>query len=248
MQLVRKNSEEQPMSFESFLQQDKSAPRGRRRITYTLSIALHVVLLTVGAIHSFWHVDELTPPVVKVTFLTGATPPPPPPPPPRKKSMATKVKKPDQIVQPKPTQIIQPKVEEQPEEEEDEGVEGGVEGGVAGGVVGGMVGAPPTATATLLPPRVGAGQLISDVLHDSRYTPSLPPQLNRAGMVVWGLFKICVSIEGKVTEVKIVKGADPLVDGPWIEKIRTWQYRPYSINGRPVPYCYPMRLEVRSSN
>jgi hypothetical protein len=103
-------------------------------------------------------------------------------------------------------------------------------------------------TATLLPPRVGAGQLISDVLHDPRYTPTLPAQLNRAGMVVWGLYKICVSVAGTVTDVKVVKPADALVDAPWIQKIKTWQYRPYSINGRPVPYCYPMRLEVRSAN
>jgi hypothetical protein len=67
-------------------------------------------------------------------------------------------------------------------------------------------------------------------------------------MVVWGLYKICVSVAGQVTEVKVVKPADALVEGPWIQKIKTWQYRPYSINGRPVPYCYPMRLEVRSSN
>jgi len=235
------------MSFELFLQQGKSAPKKWRRITYSMSIGLHAVLLTIGVVHSFWHVDELSPPVVKVTFLGAVTPPPPPPPPAKKKSTPTKVKKPVDIVQPKPNQIIQPKTEPEPEDEPDDGVEGGVEGGVAGGVLGGVVGAPPP-TATLLPPRVGSGQLISDVLNDPRYRPSLPAQLNRAGMVVWGLFKICVSIDGRVTDVKVVKSADALVDGSWIEKIRTWQYRPYSINGRPVPYCYPMRLEVRSSN
>ena len=30
---------------------------------------------------------------------------------------------------------------------------------------------------------------------------------------------------------------DKLVDNEWMAKIRTWQYRPYSINGRPVPFC-----------
>jgi protein TonB len=243
--MVEKSREEPQMSFESFLHQGQTVPRGWRRITYSASVAFHVVLLTVGVVRSFWHVDELTPPVVKVTFLAANTPPPPPPPPPKKRSNPTKVVKHD-IVQPRPNQIIQPKVQEEPPEEEDEGVEGGVEGGVAGGTLGGVVGA--QQTTTLLPPRVGAGQLISDVLHDPRYTPTLPPQLNRAGMVVWGLYKICVSIGGQVTDVKVVKPADALVDGPWIQKIKTWQYRPYSINGRPVPYCYPMRLEVRSSN
>jgi protein TonB len=235
------------MSFESFMHQGQAVPKKWRRITYTASLAFHVALLTVGIVHSFWHVEELTPPTVKVAFMAALTPPPPPPPPPKKKSTPTKVKPPTEIVQPKPNQIIQPKVEEEKPEEEDDGVEGGVEGGVAGGVVGSM-GDAPTPTATLLPPRVGSGQLISDVVHDARFTPTLPPQLNRAGMVVWGLYKICVSVAGQVTDVKTIKPADALVDGPWISKIRTWQYRPYSINGRPVPYCYPMRLEVRSSN
>jgi periplasmic protein TonB len=233
------------MSFESFLHQGKSVPRGWRRITYALSVAFHALLLTAGVFRSFWHVDELTPPVVKVTFLSAAALPPPPPPPARKRTNVTKVKRPDQIVQPRPNQIIQPKIEEQPKEEEDEGVEGGVEGGVPGGVLGGVVGAPPV--TALLPPKVGSGQLISDVQHDPRYSPTLPPQLNRAGMVVWGLYRICVSVAGQVTEVRSLKPADPLVEHDWVAKIRTWQYRPYSINGRPVPYCYPMRLEVRSS-
>jgi protein TonB len=235
------------MSFESFIDQGKAVPRGKRRITYAASLAFHVALLTVGIVRSFWHVDELTPPTVKVSFMTATAPPPPPPPAPKKRNTPTKVKKPVEIVQPRPNQIIQPKVEEEKPEEEDDGVEGGVEGGVVGGVVGSM-GDAPTPTATLLPPRVGSGQLFSDVLHDPRFTPTLPPQLNRAGMVVWGLYKICVSVAGQVTDVKTVKPADALVDGAWIAKIRTWQYRPYSINGRPVPYCYPMRLEVRSSN
>jgi protein TonB len=234
------------MSFEAFLLQEKSAPKRWRRMTYTASIIFHVALLTVGVVHSFWHVDELTPPVVKVTYMTASAAPPPPPPAAKKRTTPTKIKKPVELTQPKPNQIIQPKDKEEPPEEEDDGVEGGVEGGVAGGVVGGM-GDQPTQTATLLPPRVGTGQLISDVINDPRYTPSLPPQLNRAGMVVWGLYKICVSVSGQVTDVKVIKPADPLVEGAWIAKIRTWQYRPYSINGRPVPYCYPMRLEVRSS-
>src|SRR5437762_10850792 len=174
------------MSFEAFLHQGKAVPRKWRRITYAGSLALHLLLLAIFTIHSFWAVDELTPPTVKVAFMAASAPPPPPPPPPRKKSTPTKVKKPDAIVQPRPNQIIQPKVEEEPPEEEDDGVEGGVEGGVAGGVLGSMGDAP---TATLLPPRVGSGQLISDVYKDPRYTPTLPPQLNRAGMVIWGLYK-----------------------------------------------------------
>jgi hypothetical protein len=97
----------------------------------------------------------------------------------------------------------------------------------------------------LLPPNVGSGQRLSD-LNDPRFRPGLPPQLNRAGMIVWGLFRICVAVDGHVDNVKIIKSADALVDDRWLAVIRSWQYRPYSIEGRAVPFCHAMRIEARA--
>jgi hypothetical protein len=68
------------VAFEAF--RAESQPRSARgRLTVALSIAFHGALLAAGIAYSFWHVDELTPPSVKVTFLSAAPPPPPPPPP-----------------------------------------------------------------------------------------------------------------------------------------------------------------------
>ena len=72
----------------------------------------------------------------------------------------------------------------------------------------------------------------------------MPAALNRAGMTVWGMFKICVTAPGTVQDVKVIKTADPLADNDWMAKMRTWPYKPYSVNGRPVPFCYPVRLTV----
>jgi protein TonB len=228
------------MAFEQFLHQDKGKPKSWRRVTYTFSMALHGALLVVGAVYSFWNVDELTPPNVTVTFLT-ATPPPPPPPPPPKKKKAVTVKRPVEIVQPRPDQIVQPKETPPPEEEEDDGVEGGVEGGVPGGVVGSVGDGP-----KMVAPNIGSGQLAVNVQQDP-YKPRMPPALNRAGNTIWGMFKVCVTAQGTVQDVKVIKGADPLADNEWMAKIRTWRYKPYSINGRPVPFCYPLRLTVTAS-
>jgi len=104
----------------------------------------------------------------------------------------------------------------------------------------------PVRNARLLPPAVGKGQLISDMVRDPRYRPKLPPELNRDGMVVWGLFKLCVDDEGGVYEVTVLKSADRMVDNDWVAIMRTLKHRPYKIGGQPVPYCYPLRLEVRS--
>jgi protein TonB len=231
------------MAFDAFINQGKSRNRKLLRVALTIAVVFHAGLLSAATVHSFWHVDELSPANVPVTFLTG-TPPPPPPPPPPKKKKTNPTPKPTQIVQPKANAIVQPKEKEEPEEE-DEGEEGGVEGGVAGGVVGAVP--TQTETAKFLPPSVGKGQLITDY-NDPRYRPRLPPALNRAGMVVWGLFKLCVTATGSVSSVQVMKSADKLVDNEWSALLKTYQHRPYSIGGRPVPYCYPMRLEVRSQN
>jgi hypothetical protein len=37
-----------------------------------------------------------------------------------------------------------------------------------------------------------------------------------------------------------------MVDGAWSSVIRRWSYRPYTVGGRPVPFCQPGRIEVRA--
>jgi outer membrane biosynthesis protein TonB len=99
--------------------------------------------------------------------------------------------------------------------------------------------------AVLLPPNVGKGYLISD-LTKAPDKPTLPEALNKRGMVVWGFYRVCVKTDGTVSDVKIIKSADELVDPSWMKTMRGWRYRPYTVGGRAVPFCHPIRLEVRS--
>ncbi|HXU82028.1 MAG TPA: hypothetical protein VN914_11565 [Polyangia bacterium] len=101
--------------------------------------------------------------------------------------------------------------------------------------------------ARLLPPHIGKGQLLSDVANDPRVKPTLPMALNRAGNKVWGIYKVCVDNDGDVFDVKMLKSAHFLVDASWMALIRRFRHKPYSINGVAVPYCYPLRLEVRAA-
>lgn len=96
--------------------------------------------------------------------------------------------------------------------------------------------------------RVGVGRRVSDVSLP-QHKPMLPKELNRAGMVVWGLYKICVSAAGDVRSIKIIKSALPGgLDADWISKMETWKYESYSIDGKRVPFCHPARVEVRSTS
>jgi outer membrane biosynthesis protein TonB len=102
---------------------------------------------------------------------------------------------------------------------EDDGVEGGVIGAVAG-----------ADNAHVLPSQVR-------VLDECK----------RPGAACWGLFKVCVSTEGRVTNVETLRSSGfPEVDGIWKDKMKTWLHKPFEKNGRPVPYCYPVKMEVRA--
>jgi hypothetical protein len=202
-----------------------------------------------------------------VTFLAAARPAPPPPPPaPAAKPEPTKPKvvkpprpQPETLVQPKGQPDEPPPPKEDPEPSEEGGLDG-VEGGEPGATGAGVVGAvapepPPTPVApkpaaelppVMVPPAIGNAQRITDV-SDPRFRPSLPHQLNHSGMMLWGLFRVCIGVDGNVKDVKVVKPADPLVDAEWTRVIHLWQYRPYSVDGRAVPFCHVVRVEVRGA-
>jgi TonB family protein len=57
------------------------------------------------------------------------------------------------------------------------------------------------------------------------------------------MVKICVSPQGNVSDAKIIKSMDPAVDTLLVEKIKTWKYKPVSIDGHFVTFCYNLRYE-----
>ena len=220
----------------------------------TASLLAHVAALAVALAHSFWQVDELPLPAVSVTLAGSAPPPPPPPPPAAHKHASTRPKtkptqpKPDTLVQPqeRPKEAAKPQEEEPDDDAADKGgVEGGVKGGVQGGVVGGVLGAPVVKDAgpRQLAPQIAKGLLLIDP-NDERYRVSLPPALERAGASLVAIVRVCVSSEGAVTEVRLIRGAGPAVDGQIPVVLGRWRYRPLLIDGKPTPFCYPLKYEI----
>jgi len=203
------------MAFEAFLEGGDQRPRRRRRLTYVVSLAVHAALLAAGIAYSFWHVEEITPPTVHVTFMAVAPPPPAPPPPPaagatdatRPKATHTKVKATTltAIVPPRPEPPKdEPKQEPVDEEDAAQSFAGGKKGGdpnakiggdpagKANGKVGGDVGgaekgtAPKPSGTKKLAPQIGALQ------KESGDDPDFPALLRRSGRFYVVLANICV--------------------------------------------------------
>ena len=248
------------MAFEAILQQEQAKPKRWRRITLIVSLAVHVVALSAALVHSVWQVEEMPMPSLQVT-LTAAVPPPPPPPPPaaRKSSAESQPKKhpvepkPQELQVPKDTPKEQPKAEAQVESAVDNGEPngqvGGQVGGVQGGVVGGVVGAPPPPPPPkptgpkIVSASVGRGQLLIDP-NAERYRVKLPLALARTGDTYIAMLKLCVSAEGGVTSVQVLKGAGAALDGQFPSVMGRWRYRPLIVDGVATPFCYLLRYEV----
>ena len=143
-----------------------------------------------------------------------------------------------------------------------EGVVGGVEGGVAGGVVGGVVGGEVGGTGTGTEPapeptptpepekpsgpvRVGgqikAPQKMKDVA--PRYS-DMARQARVQGVVV---LECVISPEGRVTNVKVLRGS-PLLDDSAVEAVKQWVYSPTLLNGEPVAVIMTVTVNFKLSN
>jgi protein TonB len=229
--------------FESFTPKRTS---WARRTLFIGSIVFHGVAAVALLIYSVFHVEELAPPEVTLTFFNAPPPPPPPPPPP---AQAKKTQsKPKTVVPTKITSFKEPKPQEKKEEEKKEehsssndsaGQAGGVQGGVAGGVVGGVVGAPATTAAPPPPPPPPAAPKMvpSFVFAKDKIgggDPHLPDEFKsrHPKETLNASYRVCVGTDGRVSEMSVVRGIGGVDDGI-IQQVRgSWSFKP-----QPVPVC-----------
>ena len=240
------------MAFEAILTPQRSAAKGWLRIIMTFSVLLHALALAGGVAYSIWQVEEMPMPAVEVT-LSMAPPPPPPPPPPPKRSSVKKTKpvdiKPKAIVVPKETPK-EPEPEPAEEESDDDaGEEGGVEGGVVGGVVGGIVGGvappPPKSTGPKLLTTKAGHSLLAINPQVRPYKVVVPEEYVQRGDEYVAQIRICVNADGSVSSVKLLRPSIPVIDLQIPQVIPRWKYKPYLVEGKPSPFCYPMNYRVR---
>jgi hypothetical protein len=234
------------MAFETFLTIDKQKPKKGRRLLYALSGAVHVALLLVGVAVSYAHVDELAPKdAIPITMLTMPTAAPPPAQGGRKevikRQVRVKVVPPKGLVQP-PEPRKDPSQDPPTRDDDDEIGNGkpGVKNGVPGGT--GVIG-DPTPQNQFLPPNVARGQLAIDPQAE-QYRAHLPAIVQRSGMALAALMKVCVDRNGAVVEVKMLRGVSSEIDAAFISAIRTWRYKPFMVGDHTVPFCTSVHYQV----
>lgn len=219
-----------------------------RRIAWLLpaSFFLHVAVALTAAVSRLLMPEPLPLPASGVRAFLVEPPvatPPPPPPAPAPKAIATQRVADPPADRAKPVFTAPRDVPERivTNEPLDVGMEagevGGVEGGVPGGVVGGIVGGLP-ATPPAPPPPVRLEKGVKEPKKLKHVAPRYPEIAARANIRGTVLLDCWVSPQGRVTEVKVLKSSNPLLDDAAIEAVKQWVYTPTLVDGVPVAVIF----------
>jgi protein TonB len=231
--------------FEDSLLESAGKLRTRRKWTTVLSFFLQCVLIGILVLVPLIYTEAL-PRQQLMTFLVAPPPPPPPPPPPA--AMPVKVVKviqtdiingqlrtPTKI----PEKVAMIKEESAPPPMTMAGVIGGVPGGVPGGsmggVIGGIIGSTPVAVPKVAAPtriRVSGGVQQGNLI--SQVKPVYPAIAKAARIQGTVVLQAEISKQGTIENLHVLSGHPMLVQNA-IDAVKQWRYKPYLLNGEPVP-------------
>jgi len=231
--------------FEDSLIESGGRLRTARGKTGTIAFVLHVVLLGILVLMPLLFTEAL-PKTQLMTFLVAPPPPPPPPPPPAAapvkivKQVQTDIvngqlRTPTKI--PEKVQMI--KEDEAPPPSMTSGVIGGVPGGVPGGQMGGVIGGiisstPIAVPKVAVPQRVRVSQGVTQGLVIRRVQPTYPPLARQARIQGSVILQAEISKDGTIENLRLISG-HPMLAPAAIEAVKQWRYKPYFLNGEPVP-------------
>lgn len=229
------------------LTRPEAAPKRRRTVTLSLSLAAHAAAIGAMVILPLMTSEipsDLATSAVHAFFVQPAAAAPPPPPPPAKVTaghLEPKAAPPKDVTFSAPLETPNQVAPEKSGDLVLEGtVAGGVEGGVPAGVLGGVVGGLPDPPPPPRPVRVGGSiKEPKKLKHVDPVYPQLAVASRVQGVVV---LECTLSPDGRVAELKIVRSI-PLLDAAAIQAVRQWVFTPTLFNGVPVPAV--MMVNVR---
>jgi len=231
--------------FEDSLLESSGRLRTKRKWTTVLSLVLQCLLIGVMILVPLIYTEAL-PRQQLMTFLVAPPPPPPPPPPPaampvrvvkviQTDIMNGQLRTPTKI----PEKVAMIKEEAAPPPMTTAGVIGGVPGGVPGGslggVMGGIIGGTPVAMPKVAMPtrvRVSAGVQQGNLISQVKPTyPAIAKSARIQGAVV---LQAEISKQGTIENLRVISGHPMLVQNA-LDAVKQWRYKPYLLNGEPVP-------------
>jgi len=231
--------------FEDSLLESSGRLRTKRKWTTVLSLVLQCLLIGVMILVPLIYTEAL-PRQQLMTFLVAPPPPPPPPPPPaampvrvvkvvQTDIMNGQLRTPTKI----PEKVAMIKEEAAPPPMTTAGVIGGVPGGVPGGslggVMGGIIGGTPVAVPKQAIPnrvRVSAGVQQGNLISQVKPTyPAIAKSARIQGAVV---LQAEISKQGTIENLRVISGHPMLVQKA-LDAVKQWRYKPYLLNGEPVP-------------
>jgi protein TonB len=231
--------------FEDSLLESSGRLKTKRKWTTVLSFVLQCLLIGVMILVPLIYTEAL-PRQQLMTFLVAPPPPPPPPPPPAAipvrvvKVIQTDIingqlRTPTKI----PEKVAMIKEEAAPPPMTTAGVIGGVPGGVPGGslggVMGGIIGGTPVAVPKQAIPtrvRVSAGVQQGNLITQVKPVyPAIAKAARISGAVV---LQAEISKQGTIENLRVISGHPMLVQNA-LDAVKQWRYKPYLLNGEPVP-------------
>ena len=238
------------MPFETVLTDGADRARLTRLSQIVLSVfALYVALVGFAMVMSGWRVDELSAPLRSVAIFQPAVLRTPHPLAAGAKTVAAKATKTTRVTQRRSvvapashpvvaTTVSTSVAAEGSDSPSKTAAPGSAEtGGSGSGDDGPGTGHPGALDGdgepTAVPPRIGAQQC----LHCP--TPHVPPHLLQVASTLTLAARICVDKKGEVTSVDIRQGVSETVDVGVANTVRGWRFSPITVNGNPVPFCYP---------
>jgi protein TonB len=243
--------------FEAF----QTAPGGvdsRRRLaaSTTAAVGVYAVLVALAFVVGRSVVAPDVERVVEVAFeKVKPKPIPPPPPPPKVIPRRPKVIPPPLAVAPPPAPRPLEAPKEIPKEAPPEAVPGtgpapaaiddGSSNGVAGGVRGGT-GAVQVAPVGPAAPVNLPEEAIPPVPSADNATPTYPEVARTAGKEGMVILKIVITAEGRVTNIRVLKGESPFVEKA-IAAVQTHTYKPALLDGRPIAVYRILKIPFRLS-
>lgn len=225
--------------------------RRGRRAPFAVSAAVHLLALLGFELVRCWHVDELSPPPLRISLSFSV--------PQLSKSVdapasvrkggrhARAAAKPitptlqphqelPELVQPAdPAPVPEALNSELPTANASGSVDG-VEGGTSPGSsqsVGSDVGANTHAPAP--PSMVSGAELAKRCL--SCPAPSLLPRYRKAGTVIAMKLRLCLDVKGEISLLELLQGVAPQADLAVLDTIKTWRYLPYQTEAGPQAVC-----------